>query len=66
MGISQQIEAVYQRALLLRQQATTSPIEPALLDEALRELYFVLEELQTTDSDLQAQNQRLTTVALCG
>ncbi|TVQ08246.1 MAG: PAS domain S-box protein [Leptolyngbya sp. DLM2.Bin27] len=59
MGISQQIEAVYQRALLLRQQATTSPVEPALLDEALRELYFVLEELQTTDSDLQAQNHRL-------
>ncbi len=59
MGISQQIEAVYQRALLLREQATTLPLEPALLDEALRELYFVLEELQTTDSDRQAQNQRL-------
>ncbi|PZO42543.1 MAG: hypothetical protein DCF17_08315 [Shackletoniella antarctica] len=59
MGISQQIEAVYQRALLLRQRATTSPVEPALLDEALRELYFVLEELQATDSDLQTQNQRL-------
>lgn len=59
MGISQQIEAVYQRALLLRQQDTSSPIEPALLDAALRELYFVLEELQATDSDLQAQNQRL-------
>ncbi|MEA5451814.1 ATP-binding protein [Leptolyngbya sp. CCNP1308] len=58
MGISQQIEAVYQRALLLRQQDTTSPIDPNLLD-VLRELYFVLEELQATDSDLQAQNQRL-------
>ncbi|MGB3311804.1 MAG: ATP-binding protein [Nodosilinea sp.] len=59
MGISQQIEAVYQRALLLHDRATTSPAEPALLDEALRELYFVLEELQATDSDLQMQNQRL-------
>lgn len=59
MGISQQIEAVYHRALLLRQQDTTLPVEPALLDVALRELYFVLEELQATDSDLQAQNQRL-------
>lgn len=59
MSISQQIEAVYQRALLLRQQATTSPVEPTLLDEALRELYFVLEELQAADSDRQVQNQRL-------
>jgi PAS domain S-box-containing protein len=59
MGISQQIEAVYQRALLLRQHATTAPVQPALIDAALRELYFVLEELQATDSELQEQNQRL-------
>jgi PAS domain S-box-containing protein len=59
LGISQQIEAVYQRALVLRQRATASPAAPALLDEALRELYFVLEELQAIDSDLQQQNQHL-------
>ena len=59
MGISQQIEAVYKRALLLRQRATDRFVEPALLDDALRELYFVLEELHATDSELQAQNQRL-------
>lgn len=59
MGISQQVEAVYQHALLLRERAIASPAEPALLEEALRELYFVLEELQAVDSDLQLQNQRL-------
>ena len=59
MGISQQIEAVYQRALLLRERATALPIQPALLDDALRELYFVLEELQATDLELQQQNQSL-------
>ncbi len=59
MGISQQIEAIYQRALLLRERATASPVQPAPLDDALRELYFVLEELQVTDSELQQQNQRL-------
>ena len=59
MGISQQIEAVYQRALLLRERATALPIQPALLDDALRELYLVLEELQATDLELQQQNQSL-------
>lgn len=59
MGISQQIEAVYQRALLLRKRATTLPIQPDLLDDALRELYFVLEELQAVDEELQQQNRSL-------
>lgn len=59
MGISQQIEAVYQRALLLRKRVTTAPIQPDLVNEALRELYFVLEELQATDDELQQQNQNL-------
>ncbi|WP_017299187.1 diguanylate cyclase domain-containing protein [Nodosilinea nodulosa] len=59
MGISQQIEAVYQRALLLRQRATALPVQPDLLNEALRELYFVLEELQAADTELQRQNQSL-------
>jgi PAS domain S-box-containing protein len=59
MSISQQIEAVYQRALLLRQRATAVPAQPVLLDEALRELYFVLEELQASDTELQRQNQSL-------
>jgi diguanylate cyclase (GGDEF)-like protein/PAS domain S-box-containing protein len=59
MGISQQIEAVYQRALVLRQRATTTPIDPELISAALKELYFVLEELQTADEDIQRQNTKL-------
>ncbi|MGF1566971.1 MAG: PAS domain-containing protein [Nodosilinea sp.] len=59
MSISHQIEAVYQRALDLRQRATASPLQPDLLNDALRELYFVLEELQTADEELQQQNQAL-------
>ncbi|MEA5448809.1 PAS domain-containing protein [Leptolyngbya sp. CCNP1308] len=60
MGISHQIEAVYQRALQLREQATTNPVEPELLEQALKELYFVLEELQAVDVELHQQNQALT------
>ncbi|MEO0535728.1 MAG: PAS domain-containing protein [Cyanobacteria bacterium P01_A01_bin.123] len=59
MSISQQIEAVYQRALLLRQRATTVPLQKELLEAALKELYFVLEELQTADEELHQQNQEL-------
>lgn len=59
MNISQQIDAVYQRALLLRQQATAMPVQEDLLEEALKELYFVLEELQTADEELRHQNQLL-------
>ncbi|PZU96655.1 MAG: hypothetical protein DCF32_21450 [Leptolyngbya sp.] len=60
MSISDQIEAVYQRALRLREQATTDPIEPELLDLALKDLYFVLEELQAVDAELHQQNQMLS------
>ena len=59
MGISQQIEVVYKRALELRKQATTRPFQPDLLEQALKELYFVLEELRTSDEDLHQQNQAL-------
>ncbi|MEB3179871.1 MAG: PAS domain S-box protein [Nostocaceae cyanobacterium] len=59
MDISLQIEAVYQRALLLRHRATESPVDPELLDAALKELYFVLEELQTSQEELRHQNQEL-------
>lgn len=59
MGISHQIEAVYQRALRLREQATTNPIDPALLELALKDLYLVLEELQAVDAELHQQNQAL-------
>lgn len=59
MNISQQIEAVYQRALLLRQQATAMPVQEDLIEETLKELYFVLEELQTADEELHRQNQLL-------
>lgn len=64
MGISHQIAAVYQRALQLREQATTDPIEPALLEQALKELYFVLEELQASDAELHQQNQALADTRL--
>ncbi|HSM80206.1 MAG TPA: PAS domain-containing protein [Nodosilinea sp.] len=60
MSISQQIEAVYQRALVLRERATARPPEPELLSLALNELYFVLEELQAVDAELHQQNQALT------
>jgi len=59
MGISQQIERVYQRALLLRERATASSEQNDLIDDALKELYFVLEELSTADEDLHQQNQAL-------
>ncbi|HZG38162.1 MAG TPA: PAS domain-containing protein [Nodosilinea sp.] len=64
MGISHQIEAVYQRALQLREQATTNPIEPELLEQALKELYFVLEELQAVDAELHQQNEVLADTRL--
>lgn len=59
MSISHQIEAVYQRALRLREQATTNPIDPTLLELALKDLYLVLEELQAVDAELHEQNQIL-------
>jgi len=61
MDISQQIEAVYRRALLLRQYAVESPVPHDLLGKALQELYFVLEELQTSQEELHQQNQALIT-----
>jgi PAS domain S-box-containing protein len=59
MEISQQIEAVYRRALLLRQYAAEPPVSPDLLEKALQELHFVLEELQTSQEELHEQNQAL-------
>ncbi|PSR17445.1 hypothetical protein C8255_12645 [filamentous cyanobacterium CCP3] len=60
MSVSQQIEAVYQRAIALRDRATERPTEPDLLEAALKELYFVLEELHTADDELNRQNQALS------
>ncbi|MGB3201206.1 MAG: PAS domain-containing protein, partial [Nodosilinea sp.] len=60
MSLSQQIEAVYRRALALRDRATDRPTEPELLEAALKELYFVLEELHTADDELNRQNQALS------
>ena len=60
MSISHQLEVVYQRALHLREQATTNPVDPSLLDLALKDLYLVLEELQAVDAELHQQNQRLS------
>jgi PAS domain S-box-containing protein len=59
VGLSQQIAAVYQRALLLKERAETKPIEPDLLEAALKELYFVLEELHTADEDIRQQHAQL-------
>lgn len=61
MNIALQIEAVYQRVLLLRQRATESPVQFELLEKALRELAFVLEELQASEEELRLQNQTLLT-----
>lgn len=60
MSISDQIEAVYQRALQLREQAITNPVDPSLLELALKDLYLVLEELQAVDAELHDQNRRLS------
>jgi len=60
MSISYQLEAVYQRALHLREQAITHPVDPSLLELALKDLYLVLEELQAVDAELHQQNQRLS------
>ena len=62
MGLSQQIEAVYQRALLLRDRARASPTAPDLIESALKELYFVLEELHTADEEIRQQNAQLTAI----
>jgi two-component system cell cycle sensor histidine kinase/response regulator CckA len=59
INMSQQIQAVYQRALYLRQYALESPVSQDLLEKALQELYFVLEELQTAQEELHQQNQEL-------
>lgn len=59
MIIFQQLEAVYQRALHLREQATKTPVDPSLLTLALDDLSLVLEELRTAHEDLMAQNQAL-------
>jgi two-component system cell cycle sensor histidine kinase/response regulator CckA len=59
IDMSEQIQAVYQRALRLRQYALESSVSQDLLEEALQELYFVLEELQTAQEELHQQNQEL-------
>lgn len=59
MTISKQMEAVYRRALLLRQYVVDSPVPQDLLEKALQELHFVLEELQTSQDELHQQNQAL-------
>jgi PAS domain S-box-containing protein len=59
MNLSDQIEAVYRRALLLKQYALESPAQEPLLEKALQELYFVLEELQTAQDEQSQQQQAL-------
>lgn len=59
MDLSSQINAVYQRSLLLQQRASESQVDPDLLDKSLKELHFVLEELQTAQEELHHQNEAL-------
>ncbi len=59
MGITPQIEAVYQRALQIRDRAIAASAEPEFINEALKELYYVLEELRTADEELHQQNESL-------
>ena len=59
MGISSHIEKVYERALVLRQQAQETSVAPELLNDALQQLYFVLEELQAADEEVEQQHQAL-------
>jgi PAS domain S-box-containing protein len=59
MDLSSEIEGVYERALLLRQRAIETPVHQDLLDAALKELLFVLEELQTSQEELRHQNEEL-------
>jgi len=59
MGISSHIEKVYGRALALRQQAQETSVAPELLNDALQQLYFVLEELQAADEEVEQQHQAL-------
>ncbi|MEG3436113.1 PAS domain S-box protein [Pannus brasiliensis CCIBt3594] len=60
MDLSLEIEAVYQRSLILRGRATESPARADLLEDALKELLFVLEELQLSQEELRRQNRELS------
>lgn len=53
------IDAVQQRALLLHDRASESPVQPGLLALALADLSLVLEELRTAHEELMEQNQAL-------
>lgn len=59
MDLVHQIEAVYRRALLLRQYAAATPVPQDLVEKALEDLYLVLEELRTSQEELYQQNQAL-------
>jgi two-component system, cell cycle sensor histidine kinase and response regulator CckA len=62
--VSLEIDAVYQRALLIQQRATEVPVQPDLVDAALSELLFVLEELRASQAELRRQNQDLVIAQL--
>ncbi|MBW4462512.1 MAG: diguanylate cyclase [Nodosilinea sp. WJT8-NPBG4] len=55
----ERIDAVQQRALLLQQHASASPIQPELLAMALNDLSLVIEELRAAHEELTQQNQAL-------
>lgn len=57
---SPQLEAVYQRARVLRQRAEALPeTQQAVFAAAFEELQAVLEELRASEAELHAQNQAL-------
>ena len=58
MSLSQEIQAVYERALQIRQRAEVAP-EEELLETALGELYQALDELRASDEEIRHQNQAL-------
>lgn len=59
MDLSKHIDTVHQRALRLHQRANESPVQPDLMTAALKDLNFVLEELQTAQEELVEKNQTL-------
>ncbi len=61
MEVSGKLDRVYQQSLQLRELASQVAVETEPLDEALKALYFVLEELHTADEELLEQNRHLLT-----
>ncbi|TVQ05178.1 MAG: PAS domain S-box protein [Leptolyngbya sp. DLM2.Bin27] len=59
MEVSGKLDQVYQQTLQLRELASQAEVAPELLDEALKALCLVLEELHAADEELLEQNRNL-------